>query len=235
MDNFGAMGEVPSHPELLDALALRFQALDWSVKDLIREIMLSRSYALSSVSDPASERLDPGVDLFWKAERRRHDAETLRDAMLFISGELDLSMGGSTIRANTKSEFGYKFASTRRSVYVPVFRNALHEIFAAFDFADPNLSSGTRTTSTLPTQALYMMNSAFIAERSKKAAQRLLDDAPEAEARIRLAYRRTLGRDPRPRERALALGFLEGREGELDAWAAFQQSLFGCLDFRYLN
>ncbi len=217
MDNFGSTGERPSDPELLDWLALRLVENGWSMKQMIREVMLTRSYR--------SER----------AGMRRLDAEALRDAMLVVSGRLDLSIGGPSIRPGTKSEFGYKFESERRSVYLPVFRNALPDLFAVFDFPDPNLVAGKRNTSTLATQALYFMNHPFVIQQSKHAAEALLrvENLAVGE-RVELAYRRALGRLPSAGEAALAMEFL-GDSPTLSSWSAFFQSLFACVDFRNID
>jgi hypothetical protein len=212
-DNFGSTGMAPTHPELLDSLALQFIENGWSIKSMVREIVLSRSYR--------TERAQP----------RRLDAEELRDAMLLVSGKLDLTMGGATIKQGTNSEFGYKFESNRRSIYLPVFRNALPDLFAVFDFPDPNLVNGDRTRTTLPTQALYFLNHPFIIQQSGFAAK------TEAESQgqwIKSAYRRCLGRLPTLREQALAETFL-GRVPDLKTMAAFYQSLFACIDFRYVD
>ncbi len=236
-DNFGATGEKPSHPELLDYLALRFVEHGWSTKKLIREIMLSRVYQAGSYENGSANgaKLDPENRLFWRAHRRRLDSEALRDTILAVSGKLDRKMGGPAIKKGTKSEFGYKFDSMRRSIYLPVFRNALPEIFSVFDFPDPNLVAGKRTSSTLPTQALYLMNHPFVIEQSQHAAARIFAgaEAPVTD-RILQAYREFLGRPPTESEMALARDFL-GESPDAAAQAAFMQSLFACLDFRYLD
>ncbi|MFT5410664.1 MAG: hypothetical protein ACI8XO_005051 [Verrucomicrobiales bacterium] len=213
-DNFGTTGAAPSHPELLDYLALRLVENGWSIKVSLREMLLSSTYR--SV----------------RAQPRRLDAEALRDAILATSGRLDKTMGGASIRDGARSEFGYDFKSDRRSLYLPVFRNALPDLFSVFDFPDPNLVAGKRNTSTLTTQALYFMNHPFVIEQSKHAAAALGDG--EVSDRIELAYRRALGRPPGQRERNLAEKFL-GEEPGTDAWAAFYQSLFACLDFRFVD
>ncbi|MCO6457176.1 MAG: DUF1553 domain-containing protein [Pirellulaceae bacterium] len=243
-DNFGQMGERPTHPELLDYLAARFIADGWSVKRLIRRIVLSRVYQLSSDEYPEAEAVDPDNRLLARAHHRRLDAEAIRDLVLSVSGELDLRFGGPAVPASVKSEFGYEFPEGRRSVYLPVFRNRLHDLFEVFDFADPNLVSGRRHTSTLPTQALYLINSPFIMQQAGAAARRLLDEAAMDSERLRLLYRRALGREPSAAERDLALGYLHSapagqaapdeRRAE-QAWATVCQALMASLDFRYLK
>lgn len=249
VDVFGSTGELPSHPELLDYLAIEFMsgkngdtdtAKAWSIKKMIRMIMLSRTYQLScgSGKDPA---VDPENRLLAHMNRRRLDAEAIRDTILVVSGQLDRTMGGPTTKKGTSSEFGYQFDDTRRSVYTPIFRNRLLELFEAFDFADPNLVYGKRNVSTVATQALYLMNSPFIMEQSRHAAtaalaQSAIDDA----TRIERAYRIALGRLPSEREKQLAIAFVSepgaaSPEKRLAAWERFYQSLFSCIDFRYVN
>ena len=244
-DNFGATGELPSHPELLDWLAAQFIADGWSTKQLIRRIVLSRAYHMSSRNDAVKNKADAENRLLWRANRRRLEAEPIRDAILAFSGKLDLTYGGAVIPAQTNTEFGFRFTSTRRGVYVPVLRNTMNELFEVFDFADPNLVAGRRNTSTLPTQALYLMNSPFANEHAKHAAMSLLDvDNLDDPARISLAYRRALGRQPSTVERKLALDYISGaalsdkdnkKTTQLARWTIFCQTLFASVDFRYVN
>ena len=239
VDEFGVTGELPSHPELLDHLALRFVQEGWSVKKLIREIVLSRTYQLASVPEKEALAADPENRLLWRHNRRRLDAEAIRDTMLLVSGKLDLKAGGPTVRLNVATEYGYVFDDTRRSVYTPVFRNRLLELFEAFDFADPNLVTGRRTTSTTVTQALYLMNNAFVMDQARFAARETLvktelDDA----VRLDRAYRTALGRLPTERERELTLAYLAGKpkaEERQAAWERVYQALFASVDFRHVN
>jgi hypothetical protein len=258
VDNFGTVGERPSHPELLDYLALRFVRDGWSVKKMVRLLVLSRAYQMSSLvvdggwwvvdgeksnfspstthHSPSTIR-DPENRLLSRMNRRRLDAECLRDAMLCVSGRLDRSAGGPTIKKGTTSEIAYRFEDTRRGVYTPIFRNKLLELFEAFDFGDPNLVNGRRNVSTVATQALYLMNSPFVMEQAQYAAKALLavpklDDA----GRVDCAYRLALGRSPTPRERDIALKYIAASGGERSAaWERFYQALFACIDFRYVN
>jgi hypothetical protein len=241
VDTFGVTGEPPSHPELLDYLALRFVQEGWSVKKLIREIMLSRTYQLSSAGQAAALAVDPENRLLWRRNRRRLDAEALRDAILAVSGQLDRTVGGPNLKKGNVNEYTYQFDDTRRSVYTPVLRNKLLELFEAFDFADPNLVGGRRNVSTVATQALYLMNSPFVLEQARHAAQAALavpdlDDA----GRVERAYRVALGRPPSEREWELALKAIAGEEAaspeqRLAAWERLYQVLLACVDFRYVN
>jgi hypothetical protein len=241
VDNFGATGEAPSHTELLDHLATRFVEQGWSVKKLIREIMLSRAYQMSGTPDAESAKVaakvDPENRLLWKANRRRLDAEAIRDTMLFVSGQLDLTVGGPTIKKGTAIERDYVFDDVRRSVYTPVFRNKVLELFEVFDFADPNVCLGKRNVSTVAPQALYLMNSPFVLGQAKAAAKRLLAEPGLDDAgRVERMYRLALGRAPMAKERQLALDFLTGEPGPREAaWERLQQVVFACIDFRYVN
>ena len=260
-DNFGTTGDAPTHPELLDYLAVRFMDEGWSVKRLVREVMLSRTYQLRSdgvmesrsdapqhSSTPALQRpipaftADPENKLLWHANRRRLDAESIRDTLLLVSGQLQLDVGGPLLKPGTAADYNYKHADTRRSVYAPVLRNSLPELFEAFDFADPSLVMGRRSASTVAPQALFMLNNPFVMEQAQHAAKRLLvlpglDDR----ARIAQATRLALGRAPTDGETQLALKFLPADSASADAkkteaaWAQFYQALFASMDFRYVN
>ncbi|MCB9940060.1 MAG: DUF1553 domain-containing protein [Planctomycetaceae bacterium] len=235
VDNFGATGDTPSHPELLDYLASKFVDEGWSVKKLIRQLMLSRTYRLSSQVSPQAAAVDPDNRLLWRMNRRRLDAESIRDALLMLGGNLDLSIGGPNIAAGTKSEYGYQFASTRRSVYLPVFRNELPQIFATFDFADPNTQIGSRSSSTTAPQALLLMNHPMVMKQSQAAAEKLLSQEElSASQRIHIAYEQVLGRLPNEREAELAARFV-GDNLQPDRWGLLYQALFQSLDFRYVQ
>jgi hypothetical protein len=235
-DNFGSMGEKPSHPELLDYLASRFMEEGWSVKKIIRTLVLSRAYRLGTASDNATQAaLDPENRLLSHMNRKRLDAEAIRDAILIIADQLERQLGGPQIKKGTTIEYGYVFDGTRRSVYTPVFRNTLPELYEVFDFADPNIVVGKRNVSTTATQALFLMNSPFVMDQAGQAAQRLLaSTAADEGERIERAYRLTLGRAPTQEEKALALRFFQGKD-PAKAWAKFYQVLFACLDFRYVD
>lgn len=240
-DNFGTTGETPSHPELLDHLAVTFVEDGWSVKRLIRRIVLSRAYQHSAHGSAEARASDPENRRFSHMNRRRLDAECLRDAMLQVSGALRTERGGPTFRDDLAEDYGYVDASNRRSVYVPVFRNALPELFEAFDFADPSTVTGRRNVSTVAPQALFLMNHPFVAEQSKRAAARLLEENHANNTnRLTRAYRLVLGRPPSAAERDASLKFLESAPDKTIAaqtttWAQLIQALFSTLDFRYVN
>ena len=242
-DSFGFAGERPSHPQLLDHLALQFMHDGWSIKRAIRRIMLSRVYQLSSVAD-SSTALDPENVLLSHARRKRLSAEAIRDAILATSGQLDLRQYGAGMKAGTKGELGYKFTSERRGIYVPCFRNTVLDLFTVFDIADSNLVSGKRNVSAVPTQALFMMNSPFVMDQAEHFANRLLEEADQSdEVRIQRAYRIALGRLPTTGEQAHAERFLRAaREfaeskdnAELVAWSGLCHALYASVDFRYVD
>jgi len=241
VDIFGTTGEKPSHPELLDHLATRFVAEGWDVKRLIREIVLSRTWQQAvAKSAPA----DPENRLFAHAARRRLDAEQLRDTILAVSSQLKLDYlgpniaGAGDVDANNFSaqniEYGYIFADTRRSVYTPAFRNKRLELFEAFDFGDINSTTGQRNVSTVAPQALYLLNHPFVVEQARAAAERTLAGSGSNDDRIVATFRRTVGRAPSATELAKCRRFL-GAEPSLEQWAELQQTLFACLDFRYVD
>ncbi len=251
-DNFGVTGEAPSHPELLDHLAVRFVEQGWSVKKLVREIMLSHAWQIST---GAPQPTDPDNRLLSHFPRQRLDAEQIRDTMLAVSGKLDLRMGGLNILgaggviidANNSSaqntEYGYIYADSRRSVYTPAFRAKRLELFEVFDFGNINQSLGQRNVSTVAPQALYLLNSPFVMEQAKFAAEHsLANPRLDEAARLDLAYRTAIGRLPTKSERETVMRFLGtigGDSGDdakrLEMWTYIFQTLFACVDFRYLN
>jgi hypothetical protein len=241
VDNFGTTGEKPSHPELIDYLATRFVAEGWNVKQLIREIVLSQTWQ-QAVAAPSA--VDPENRLFAHANRRRLDAEQIRDTMLAVSGQLDMKVGGlniggaGDIDANNFSaqntEYGYVFADKRRSVYTPAFRNKRLELFEVFDFGDINQSVGQRVVSTVAPQALYFLNHPFVLEQAKAAAERTLASSGSDDEHLATAFRTTLGRAPTAAEREKCRRFLNANATP-EAWAELHQMLFACVDFRYVE
>lgn len=239
VDNFGTTGESPSHPELLDHLAVQFVQQGWSVKQLIRTIVLSRTYRLSAAA--GEQREDPENRLLSHMNRRRLDAESLRDTMLSLGGTLELEMGGATFPANLKTDIDFQFQAPRRSVYVPVFRCSLPELFEVFDFANPSMVTGRRDVSTVAPQALYMMNHTFVQTQGRLTAELLLSKPKITSAnRIDHAYLMILGRNATEAEIALSQQFLKSisdttQKGEADAWTQMVQAMFSTIEFRYIR
>ncbi len=179
VNNLGTTGLAPTHPELLDWLARELTQRNWSTKHLVRMIVMSDAYCRGRPIGGDAPQLiaDPTNQLIWRGTSRRLTVEALRDAMLQISGELDCEVGGSLIAAGTKVDYNYAHRSTRRSLYHPVFRNSLPELFEAFDFADPSTSIGQRPRSTVATQGLVLLNSSWVVARARAVAARIRNEA----------------------------------------------------------
>ena len=248
-DNFGTTGERPSNPALLDHLARRFIDHDWSMKSMIREIMLSRVYQISADHDPAAYAADPANRLHWRMNRRRLESEAILDSMRFASGELNLNppperfaiiRGDQRIQSFDRQQW-QEPVENYRVVYQPIFREYVPADWTVFDFPDPALLNAQRQITTVAPQALYMMNSSFAIERSRKLAERLRvgTQGDAREAVIRHAYLRILGRFPTEQEAAEGNAFLEtfaaeGAKPDRDmALAVFCQALFASAEFRY--
>ena len=238
-DNFGLSGQAPSHPALLDHLATRFVKEGWSVKKLIRELMTSRVYALSTAHDAKNFEADPDNTLLWRMTPRRLDAESIRDAMLLTAGKLDLrpptgspvgAYGeGYAVGANTKQ---IDQVSPHRSVYLPVVRNLLLESLTLFDMTPGSIVTGQRPQTTVPAQSLYLLNSPYVLKAAEFAAQRLLTDRPKSEPhRVKLAYERIFNRPPTDAEVEAALKFVKSKPDATQGWAALCQSLWASHEF----
>jgi hypothetical protein len=200
--------------------------------------MLSQTYRMSTERPEQTKGADPDNKWLASQNRKRLDAEAFRDAMQMVSGTLDFTMWGDMIRPGTKTEYGYEFDEGRRSVYLPVLRNRLPDTFSAFDFPDPNLSTGKRSTSTLPTQALFLMNSDFVRKMSATTAAWVVRDKPTDEERLSVLYETALGRKPSAEERYAAMDFLKDAGKTLTierAWTDLVQAVFSCVDFRYVD
>ena len=246
-DNFGATGERPTHPELLDYLATRFVANGWSVKKLIRDIVLSRTYQLSSAGDAKNFAADPDNNFLWRASQRRLDAESIRDSILAVSGRLDLQpLAGSPLSGMTDTDLGkasrtvLKADSRHRSVYLPIVREMLPEALDLFDFAEPSLVVAAREVTTVPSQALYMLNSPFIQENAAAFAKRFQGTSADPKERITAAYLLAFSRPPTAAEITRAEGYLKTHAGERGgspetALATFCQALFASAEFRYVK
>jgi hypothetical protein len=242
-DNFGAAGLSPSHPALLDYLALRFVEQGWSVKTLIREIMMSRAYQLSSGPNENNDAVDPDNQWHWRMPTRRLEAEAIRDTMLFLSGRLtETPEKGSPVAAMGEGPINRLIPNTEtlvsdsrdRSIYLPILRNQLPESLTLFDFPDPSLIVGERARTSIPSQALYMLNNPFVLQQSTAFAGRLLSTPGNETQRIQLAYQLCLSRLPNNRELSKSQAFVEqfGREhSTLATWTAFSQALFSTTEF----
>ena len=224
--NFGQMGERSSHPELLDYLAARFVEIDWSIKALHREIMLSSTYALAAARVAKNEEADPENRLLWRANRRRLDVEAMRDALLFVAGRLDPSVGGEA--ADLAGG-----ANDRRTVYGYVSRRRLDTMLGLFDFPNPTVTSPRRILTSTPLQGLFFLNSELVMEAADALAGRLRQEAGEDDrARIRRAYGVVFGREPTGDEMRLGREFVEA---EPDSWPRYAQALLSSAEFLHVN
>ncbi len=209
--DFGLRSDPPTHPELLDCLATDFIESGWSLKTLHRRILLSSTYQQSSVPRPDALERDPDNRLIWRFNRQRLDFESMRDSLLAVSGALDPAIGGPAA-ALTEPPF-----PTRRTVYGFIDRQNLDGLYRTFDFAIPDATSPRRFVTTVPQQALFLMNSPFLHDQARRLSERALESAGGMQAvdspaeiaeSVRRLYRLALGRSPEPEELALALDYI---------------------------
>ncbi len=249
-DNFGRLGDAPTHPDLLDWLANRFVEGNWSLKRMHRLIMLSATYRMSTRYSAEGAGKDPENRLLWRMNRRQLEAEAIRDSILAVSANLDLKPGGSLLGQSGRGYIrpGVRYDWNRRSIYLPVVRSSMYDFLRAFDFADPSVTDGDRGASVVAPQALFLMNDSLVLENSRRMAAGLLarEDLDEI-GRIRVAYERTLGRPPDRKESSRALEFVarmdagwrdrveEPGERRLRSWQGFCQALMASSEFAYLN
>lgn len=250
VDDFGVTGTPPSHPELLDHLAIEFVQGGWSVKSLIKQIVCSRTYRLSARSEPESLAADPENIWLSRAHRRRLDAEAIRDSLLAISDQLDqqrprgssvAAAGYIRVRDGLPGGSGRSEAERHRSVYLPAIRDSLPRSLAIFDMADPNIAQGTRETSNTADQALFMLNNPVVLQTSERLAEIVRTDAILPSRRVRVAFLRTLSRPPSDDESAAAIQLIKefqseiSLRGSVDPWAILCQSLIATAEFRFLD
>jgi hypothetical protein len=229
VDYFGVRGETPSHPELLDHLATRFMKNGWSQKQLIRSIVLSRVYRLSSINDAQSIKVDPENRLLWRMHRLRLDAESIRDSTLAISGELRESHGGPALVLENVENTGSLVAAGvnppnyahkkprpsqefERTLYLPVMRTGFtgeDRIRNYFDFVNPALIAGQRNQTVVPTQSLFLMNNVAYRKRAKLIIDQLFAESKTREERLEQLWLRIVCRPTSPSERQDAIAFLE--------------------------
>ena len=253
-DNFGRLGEKPTHPELLDWLAIRFVDDGWSIKSLHRLLLNSAVWQQTTELNQAATSIDPENRLLWRMNRRRLEAEAIRDSLLAIGGGLDATMGGTllptenrkyvTSTANVNVDI---YEAPRRTIYLPVVRSALNDYLTAFDFGDPSSMSGQRDRTTVAPQSLFLMNSKLVASQSRNLATSLLESIATDVGRITAAYERFYSRPPTQSEIEFSLNFLNSYEDSLrsrgtaaeqlrpEAWQAFCRALMATNEFLYVN
>lgn len=254
-ENFGFLGDRPTHPELLDWLSVRFMESGWSVKALHRLILESNAYQMASRHPaPATAAADPENRLLWKFRLQRLEAEQIRDAILASSGRLDVSLGGKTVPLrNRQFVFNHtsvdhtKYDSLRRALYLPIIRNNLYSLFEQFDFPDPTMPTGHRNSTVVAPQALLMMNSDLVMESADAMAKSLIASAQDDRERVHLAYQRAFGRPPVEAELNRAINFVGeltsaavtatgvSTQDQLRAWSVFCQGLYASNEFIYVR
>ncbi len=232
-DNFGRMGENPTHPELLDFLAARLAEDGWSLKKTIRFLVTSRAFSLSTDASLAARERDPGNGWLSHFGVRRIGAEAIRDSLLALSGKLDATMSGPGVSADMP----------RRSVYLTVKRTALNPFLEAFDAPKPFTTTGRRDVTNVPAQSLTMLNDRFVIESASAWAERIVAEKSDAnpDARIRRMFTAAFARDPVASEIVAAKKYLEAgatRDALMQSaptWADFAQSLFNAKEFIFLR
>ncbi|MEX0742148.1 MAG: DUF1553 domain-containing protein, partial [Phycisphaeraceae bacterium] len=255
-DNFGLQGEKPTHPELLDYLASRFVESGWSFKAMHREIMLSDAYRRASVTNSANVAEDPSNDMLWRYERRRLEAEAIRDGVLLVSGRLDLSEPKEHPFGSVKEHERFtqhnpflanfdKYEHDHRSVYLMTQRLQKHPILGLFDGPNRNQPTGVRRVSTVPLQSLFMMNSGFIRRNAESFAETLLAMEASDRERINVAFERAMARPATDDELADGLAFVDEVQAELgdmdeqarerQAWSSFARVLLSSSEFVYVD
>ena len=237
VDNFGRMGEAPTHPELLDFLAARLVERGWSLKDMVRLLVTTRAFQLGSTPSVRATEVDPSNALLSHLRVRRIEAEAIRDSLLAVAGELQETMFGPSVGSN----------APRRSVYLQVRRTRLDPLLQAFDAPAPFSTLGRRDATNVPAQSLLMLNSQFVTDRAAKWAKTLVaDHSPSAETRVRGIFLAALGRAPRAEELAAAADYLGVLAGEhrvapeamlasVRVWQDFAHAIFNLKEFIYVR
>ncbi len=276
-DNFGLLGDKPTHPALLDWLAMKLierqgggeigsdaainlpitpppnLPTSWSLKRLHRSIMLSSAYQMQTTFNEVAFLADPDNRLWWRRNRRRLEVEAIRDSLFAVSGRLENVMGGTLLPTpnrgyvtGTANFFPQIYGSNRRSVYLPVVRSALYELYQVFDFADPTVLNGKRDSTTLATQALFMLNSPLVADQAGDIASGVLASDGDDPARVRRVFHVTLQREPTSSEVAQALDFVHRfeqsantsgttAERRLAAWKGFCRTRLASSEFLFVE
>ena len=251
-DNFGRLGSSPSHAGLLDWLASMLIDEGWSVKRLHKEILTSNTYRLGSAFNPAAAAADPGNTLRWRWSRRRLEAESIRDSLLDLGGRIDRKMGGQLLAAGARAYVTgtaskqNTYDAPRRSVYLPVLRSAVYDVLQSFDFPDPSVVNGDRSTTTIPSQALVMMISALMDQAAQGLAGRLLSSGTADNlALVRQAFLQVLGRPAGDDEEnhwismlvRLEESYREAgeKESRKKAWRSFARVLLSSNEFIYVE
>jgi hypothetical protein len=245
VDNFGKMGEAPSHPELLDHLAFAFVESGWSLKAMHRMLVLSNAYQMESSPSEAAGKIDPTNRLLQHMPVLRLEGEAIRDAILAVSGSLNPQMFGPSVPPHIsayqdgrgKPVSGPLDGDGRRSIYVQVRRNFMTPLFTAFDYPTPISTIGARTASTVPSQALLMMNNEFIAGQAAKWATAIVSSSPDATQRVNRMYESAFARPATKEEVASLIAFADSQKSrpEVAVWTDIAHVLFNSAEFIYVQ
>ncbi len=249
--NFGLRGDMPTHPQLLDYLANEFVRSGWSQKAMHRDLVLSSTYALSSDSHDEGRLLDPDNRLLWRMNRKRLEVEPLRDALLVIADEMDWKTGGQA-----EAIYGAKFEDSqepraihdaaRRTIYLPINRAALEEFFATFDYVDSAVSLEKRPVTTVPHQALFLMNHRLSLHAGWRLAKRMEQHSSDTVERLKFAYAICFARAPTEQEIEAGKRFLQDVQStsteatgisqpDFSAWVKLARSLIVTNEFLYID
>lgn len=223
--NFGHSGELPSNPELLDFLAVRFVQQNWSIKTLVREMMLSATYQQSSAGNEKNAGIDPTNETLWKMNRRRLSVEQWRDALLYTAGALEPA-GGKSLELDDP-------ANHKRTVYARISRLQLNNMLMQFDYPDANVHAENRSTTTTAMQKLFALNSPFVLDCAKSLADKVSGQKSQRE-KIRGVYRKLFAREPEPAEMKMALEFLKS-DPEGERWEEYAQALLISNEMTYVD
>ncbi len=250
-DDFGVLGQRPTHPELLDHLATRFVDDGRSIKQMIRYIVLSRTYQMSSYADASAVAADPKNLLWHHRPPKRLEGEAIRDALLSLSGRLDATLFGESVPIHLTSfmdgrgrpkESGPLDGAGRRSIYTAVRRNFLSPSMLAFDTPVPFSTMGRRNVSNVPAQALILMNDPMVVAQARHWARLVLDAHEDWESRVRWMYESAFARKPSDQELASVKAYLESHqatssssEPDIDAWSDFAHALINTKEFIFLR
>ena len=251
-DNFGRLGAGPTNAPLLEYLADSLIKHDWSLKALHREIMLSAVYRMSTTYNARAAEVDPENGLLWRINRRRLEAEAVRDSLLAVAGQLDWRMGGTVLKVNNReyvtvsgTRITDEYDQPRRSVYLPVVRSSMYDALTTFDFPDPAVPNGDRATTTIAPQALFLTNSRLVHDQMGHLAKQLLDRLPTDEDRVVYLYELLYSRPPTDYEIRRATEFVESYrrhdprnlsvEARLHAWRGLARVLVSTNEFIYVE
>ena len=252
--NFGVRGEAPTHPELLDWLTERFIESGWSIKSIHRLILSSKTYRLASAYDEDNAARDPPNRWYWRFDRQRLDAESIRDALLAVSGNLDLGRAPphpfppiDRWAWTQHQPFKECYPSNHRSVYLMTQRLQRHPFLALFDGADTNTSTEERRQSTVPLQALFFMNNPLVQQQAEDFARRMIASSGDIRRRIQLAHELAWSRAPLASEQDMGTRYLHNymeelsragtpnKESELEAWTSYARLLLSANEFVYVD